>query len=479
MSMVSFLILAIKHFVVAPNGMVFVKPYIRQGVLGRMVGEILDTRIMVKASMKLYKESKLLTRILHAKQLGLKLLANVTYGYTAASFSGRMPCSEIADAIVESGRATLERCIKFIHEESKWGAAVIYADTDSLFVSMLGKSKNEAFRIGHEITDTITKNNPIPIKLQFEKIYLPCVLLSKKRYVGFKYENAMERDPIFDAKGIETVRRDGCPAGSKCLESSLKILFRTKDLSLVKEYLYRQWNKILSGRVSVQDFIIAKEVKLGTYKSKKSLPNGAYIAEMKMAQDELAEPEYGDRVPYVIVNRKSKTSLRQSSVTPEEAANNPSLMLNSEYYIVKQIIAPLQRVFSLMGIDILKWYNEMPKVSRAIHYTDDYLAEKGQKQRITIDSYYKSKLCLICETNLVGNSKDVCQSCQEGESNKASSHLKILYNLRDSQDKFRKVQEICRSCTSHASALDAKSMCVSIDCPVYYSRAVASKKLQF
>jgi hypothetical protein len=28
--------------------------------------------------------------------MGLKLIANVTYGYTAANFSGRMPCVEVS-----------------------------------------------------------------------------------------------------------------------------------------------------------------------------------------------------------------------------------------------------------------------------------------------------------------------------------------------------------------------------------------------
>lgn len=36
-------------------------------------------------------------------------MANVTYGYTSASFSGRMPCVELADSIVQTGRETLER----------------------------------------------------------------------------------------------------------------------------------------------------------------------------------------------------------------------------------------------------------------------------------------------------------------------------------------------------------------------------------
>ena len=43
----------------------------------------------------------MLQRILNARQFGLKLIANVTYGYTAAGFSGRMPCAELADSIVQ------------------------------------------------------------------------------------------------------------------------------------------------------------------------------------------------------------------------------------------------------------------------------------------------------------------------------------------------------------------------------------------
>lgn len=47
------------------------------------------------------------------------------------------------------------------------------------------------------------------------QVYLPCVLQTKKRYVGYMYENFDQKDPVFDAKGIEMVRRDGCPAVSK------------------------------------------------------------------------------------------------------------------------------------------------------------------------------------------------------------------------------------------------------------------------
>lgn len=56
----------------------------------------------VKATMKITSSAaRVLQRILNARQFGLKMIANVSYGYTSASFSGRMPFSELADSIVQ------------------------------------------------------------------------------------------------------------------------------------------------------------------------------------------------------------------------------------------------------------------------------------------------------------------------------------------------------------------------------------------
>ena len=46
-------------------------------------------------------------KLLNFRQAGLKLFMNVIYGYTGATFSGRMPSADIADSIVESGRFIL------------------------------------------------------------------------------------------------------------------------------------------------------------------------------------------------------------------------------------------------------------------------------------------------------------------------------------------------------------------------------------
>lgn len=161
---------------ISPCGVAFVKSSVREGILPRMLTEILDTRQMVKQSMKLHKSNSALQRILHSRQLGLKLMANVTYGYTAANFSGRMPCVEVGDSVVSKGRETLERAIKMVESNEKWNVQVVYGDTDSMFVLVPGRSREEAFRIGEEIAEAVTKDNPHPVKLKLEKVYQPCIL---------------------------------------------------------------------------------------------------------------------------------------------------------------------------------------------------------------------------------------------------------------------------------------------------------------
>jgi DNA polymerase zeta len=199
----------------SPCGVAYVKSSVRDGILPKMLREILDTRLMVKNSMKKNKEDGVLQKVLHNRQLGLKLIANVTYGYTAANFSGRMPAVELADSVVSKGRETLQRAIEMVENTPEWKAKVVYGDTDSLFVLVPGRSRDEAFEIGRKIADAVTEDNPDPVKLKLEKVYHPCILQTKKRYVGYMYESPDQSEPVYLAKGIETVRRDGCPAVAK------------------------------------------------------------------------------------------------------------------------------------------------------------------------------------------------------------------------------------------------------------------------
>ncbi|KAI1176388.1 DNA polymerase family B [Nemania sp. FL0916] len=471
---------------IAPNGIMYCKAEIRKSLLAKMLTEILETRVMVKSGMKQDKDDKTLQRLLNNRQLALKLLANVTYGYTSASFSGRMPCSEIADSIVQTGRETLERAIALIHSVDKWKAEVVYGDTDSLFIYLPGRTRHQAFDIGNEIAKTITDMNPRPIKLKFEKVYHPCVLLAKKRYVGYKYESKDQVKPEFDAKGIETVRRDGTPAEQMIEEKALKILFETADLSQVKSYFQRQWTKIMRGGVSIQDFCFAREVKLGTYSERGPPPPGALISTKKMLEDARAEPQYGERVPYVVVSGAPGARLIDRCVAPEDLLGNSHLSLDAEYYISKNLIPPLERIFNLVGANVRQWYDEMPKVQR-IHRVDPapitslasgYGGKNRNKMAVsvkktTLESYMKAAGCLVCGThtkqnNNNNNNNEGSPLCTRCRSDVPASVLRLQTRLNSEENKYLDVMKICQSCAGLAP-LDEVS-CDSKDCPVFYTR---------
>ncbi|KAK2733334.1 DNA polymerase zeta [Myotisia sp. PD_48] len=476
----------------APNGMIYVKQEVRTSLLARMLTEILETRIMVKCGMKEDKDDRALQRLLNNRQLALKLIANVTYGYTSASFSGRMPCAEIADSIVQTARETLEKAIAMIHSVKRWNAEVVYGDTDSLFVYLKGRSRDEAFDIGEDIAKTITGANPQPVKLKFEKVYHPCVLLAKKRYVGYKYESRNQKEPEFDAKGIETVRRDGTPAEQKIEEKVLRMLFETSDLSQIKQYFQEQCTKIMQGKVSVQDFCFAKEVKLGTYSDRGNAPPGALISSKRMLEDPRLEPQYGERVPYVVAAGAPGARLIDRCVAPEDLLKDPQMELDAEYYISKNIIPPLERIFNLVGANVRQWYEEMPKYQRMRRTEGGTLeAESGPSGggsallRKTMESYMKSSSCVVCgdklsveELHLHHRSgydhHPMCATCSEEQPQ--LSLLKLQYRIQKVERKVANLHDICRTCMGVPWGEEVK--CDSKDCPVFYSRMKQSSNLR-
>ncbi|KZW02196.1 DNA/RNA polymerase [Exidia glandulosa HHB12029] len=454
---------------IAPNGLIYVKPEVREGILGRMLRELLETRIMVKQGMKLANGNKGLYSTLDARQLSLKFICNVTYGYTSATFSGRMPAVEIADSIVQTGRETLTKAIDFINANTKWGGTAVYGDTDSVFVYLPGKTKDEAFRIGHDIADTITAMNPDPMKLKFEKVYHPAVLMAKKRYVGFKYETPDEVEPAFDAKGIETVRRDFTPATQKMLETTIKMLFRSQDLSQIKDYCVRSWQKIVEERVSLQDFIQAKEVRMGTYSADSAPPPGVVVAARQQIDDPNDEAQYGDRIMYLVPRRATKNErLANRAVSPHEFIRD-RMHLDAQYYIERMIIPPLSRVLRLAGVlDVKAWYKNMPKTVRV-----ERDEREGGSAQTKLEKHFQSSMCISC-----GHSgmltKGVCEACKTA---RGQSTMRLVRRIRTIETREREANVVCASCTGSMPGEEIK--CDSLDCAWFFERHKVAQETEF
>lgn len=82
---------------VSPNGIAFIK-FLKstnsEGVLPKILKMILKTRQLVKLSIKKNSDLKL-NRILESRQMALKMILNLTYGLTAANFTGHLPFVEV------------------------------------------------------------------------------------------------------------------------------------------------------------------------------------------------------------------------------------------------------------------------------------------------------------------------------------------------------------------------------------------------
>ena len=61
--------------------------------------------------------------------------------------------------------------------------------------------------VGAEAANMVTKKFVNPIKLEFEKVYFPYLLISKKRYAGLYWTKPDKYDKM-DSKGIEVYSTD-------------------------------------------------------------------------------------------------------------------------------------------------------------------------------------------------------------------------------------------------------------------------------
>lgn len=109
-------------------------------------------------------------------------------------------------------------------------AIVIYGDTDSVMVKFGIKSIEDAMKLGKEAADYVTSKFIKPIKLEFEKVYFPYLLINKKRYAGLYFTKPDKYDKM-DCKGLETVRRDNCPLVANMMNTCLQIL-------LIERYIF-------------------------------------------------------------------------------------------------------------------------------------------------------------------------------------------------------------------------------------------------
>ena len=139
----------------------------------------------------------------------------------------------------------------------QFDSQVIYGDTDSVMVKFGVPTIEEAMKLGKEAADYVTQYFVTPIKLEFEKVYCPYLLMNKKRYAGLLWTRPDKYDKI-DAKGIETVRRDNCGLVKETVQTCLNMMLIEKNAGGALDYCKGVISDMLQNRVDLSLLVITK-----------------------------------------------------------------------------------------------------------------------------------------------------------------------------------------------------------------------------
>ena len=188
-----------------------------------------------------------------------------------------------------------------------------------------------------------------------------------------------------------------------------------------------------------------------------------------MRFDRRAIPRTGERVPYLIVYGEPGRPLIQSVRNPTEVIESRNLRPNSQYYITKVIVPPLNRCFSLAGVDVMAWFSELPNRSFRPRLLDEVASPskgQGQQGQGVIFQYFASHHCAVCDTM---STQPVCEACLESPQ---ETVLTLSEKIREWDKSLNGLRTICRGCTGFPE-MESGDACSSLDCPVIFKRKIA------
>jgi DNA polymerase-2 len=273
----------------------------------------------------------------------IKILMNSFYGVLGTPgcrfFDARLPTS-----ITRRGHAILERARIFFEEQ---GLAVIYGDTDSLFVHVRdAPGEAEATARGRQLAATLTEVLAAEIardfrleshlELRFESHYLRFLMPtmrgsergSKKRYAGLVRK--ADGSTALVVRGLEAVRSDWTPLARRVQLELLRRVFTDEPFAPWLEALPRE---LASGRLD-EELVYRKRVRreLESY-----APTAGRGAPVHVQAARKLEREGASEVEYVMT---------LAGPEPLEKHTSP---IDHEHYLVKQLAPVCDVVLPFVG----------------------------------------------------------------------------------------------------------------------------------
>ncbi len=386
----------------SPTEACFVNEDVYSGIFPDVLANLINNRAAVKRLMK--KKSGEEKRILNAKQLALKDMSNSFYGYTGY-VRARLYMIDVANTITAYGRTNIEATRKMV--EDNFDVEVVYGDTDSIFVKTRLTSLEEAKALGENISKFITDKLPGHMELDFEKIYRTFLILTKKRYAGWKFElvDGKWADEI-EMRGIETVRRDWCPLVSETMMDILNIVLKEGDVQKAIERTKNILDKLRGGQIPPEKLTVVKGITQSLESYKGILPHIELAKKLAMRNPAEA-PKIGDRIGFVIIRGNQMLSKRAED--PAHIAEH-NIPIDSDYYINSQLFPPIERILSAIGIEKSEILGNGRQISLG-----DLLSGKKRKVKHDIEIKYNDEKPDNAPTSMTleGLDEFVCKKCNK------------------------------------------------------------------
>jgi len=200
---------------------------------------------------------------------------------------------------------------------------------------------------------------PFPHDCEYEKTYWPFVILTKKKYVGNKYEFDINKFKQ-DFMGIVLKRRDNAAIVKEICGGIIDNLINHRDPIGAKEFVKKCLQNMFDGKYDIKYFLQSRKLKLkDSYKDWTKLAH-VYLADKINKRDPGNTPQSGDRIEFAVVKiQNNGVKLLQGDIieTPEYIKDN-NLEIDYLFYLTNQIKKPALQFLELVDKDSINIFNE-------------------------------------------------------------------------------------------------------------------------
>ena len=302
----------------------------KKGFLPAILEDLITRRMRIKEMMKEKKDV-----MLEARSQSLKLLANAFYGYLGF-FGARWYCFECAQSVTAYGRHYIH---KVINAASSSGFEVLYSDTDSVFLTLGNRKKEDALNF----VDKINKDLPGIMELEYEGFYPAGIFVSAKEgsYGAKKKYALIDEKENIKITGFETVRRNWSFIAKEVQQEVLNIILKENAPMKAIEYTKAVIKDIREKKIENKKVIIHTQLQkpIGEYAA---VGPHVAVARRLAARGEDVGPGY--IIKFIVT--EGSGIIRERAKIPEEVEQGN---YDANYYIEHQIIPSVERIFNVLG----------------------------------------------------------------------------------------------------------------------------------